>query len=81
MSRRLRRRGRAEASGPVDGEAAWLERVLVNLVGNAAKYSPPGHPVTSVLEDGKGEVRVREVDEGARLPRCVAPFRLPVLGQ
>jgi PAS domain S-box-containing protein len=58
-------RYRSEASGPVvDGEETWLERVLVNLVGNAAKYSPPGRPVTVVLEDARHEVRVRVLDEG-----------------
>jgi PAS domain S-box-containing protein len=55
----------ADAEGPVvAGEEGWLERVVVNLVGNAGKYSPPGRPVSVILEDGEGEVRVRVLDDG-----------------
>jgi PAS domain S-box-containing protein len=58
-------RWRPEVASPVvGGTEAWLERVLFNLVGNAAKYSPPGRPVTVVLDDGEGELRVRVLDEG-----------------
>ena len=51
----------------MEGDETWLERVLVNLVGNAAKYSTPGSPVTVLLDDGHREVRVRVLDEGEGL--------------
>jgi PAS domain S-box-containing protein len=59
---------RADAVGPVvGGEEGWLERVLVNLVGNAGKYSPPGQPVSVILEDDEDEVRVMVLDGGIGL--------------
>ena len=38
----------------VDGDAGWLERVVLNLVDNAMKYSnPPGRVVVRVSRDGE----------------------------
>lgn len=51
----------------VEGDGVLLERVLVNLLGNAAKYSPRGCPVTAIVESSGGEVRVAIQDEGAGL--------------
>ncbi len=42
----------------------WIERVLANLLGNAAKYSPPGSTIASVVQSADGEVRVMILDEG-----------------
>ena len=57
-------RFRPQAGGSiVEGDETWLERVLVNLVGDAAKYSTPGSPVAVLLEDGHEEIRVRIFDE------------------
>jgi signal transduction histidine kinase len=63
----------------VSGEEAWIERVLLNLVGNAAKYSPPASPVTVLLEAHADEVRVTVVDEGdglepGEIERLFEPF-------
>lgn len=43
---------------------SWTERVLANLLGNAAKYSPRGSTITIVVEAIESEVRVSVLDEG-----------------
>ena len=45
-------------------------RVLVNLLDNAAKYSPVGCPiaVTCAVEDGMGVVRIRDYGSGVPAP-------------
>jgi PAS domain S-box-containing protein len=45
-------------------DPSWTERVLANLLGNAAKYSPPGTTITTVVDAPDGEVRVTVLDEG-----------------
>jgi PAS domain S-box-containing protein len=50
-------------------DPAWTERVLANLLGNAAKYSPAGAAITAVVDAADGEVRVLVLDEG----RGIAP--------
>jgi PAS domain S-box-containing protein len=48
----------------VRAEAALVEQILRNLVGNAAKYSPAGEPI-EVVADLEGDlVRVRVLDRG-----------------
>jgi PAS domain S-box-containing protein len=52
----------------VSGEATYVEQVLRNLLGNAAKYSPPGTPVTvSAVRDGE-TVAIRVLDAGPGIP-------------
>jgi PAS domain S-box-containing protein len=63
----------------VDAQPTWLERVIVNLVSNAAKYSHPGGDVRVVIEGGDGEVVLRVIDEGpglaeADLAQVFEPF-------
>jgi hypothetical protein len=53
----------------VDGEEAWIERVVLNLVGNAAKYSPADAPIIVTLEVDAGEVLLRVLDRGMGLKR------------
>lgn len=45
-------------------DPTWTERVLVNLLGNAAKYSPPGSSITTLIEAAEGEVCVSVLDHG-----------------
>lgn len=50
----------------VDGDAARLRQVLVNLLDNAATYSPPETPINVVVDrDGEhGRLRVKDDGEG-----------------
>ena len=49
------------------GEDLYVEQVVRNLVGNAAKYSPPGTTVEVVAAEADGGVTLRVLDEGPGL--------------
>src|SRR6476619_6111427 len=49
---------------PVIGEDIYVEQVIRNLVGNAAKYSPQGTVVDILTEQDEDEVTVRVLDRG-----------------
>lgn len=49
----------------VRADAGLLERAIANLVGNAAKYSPPGTPVTVRVAEYDGTARVSVEDRGS----------------
>jgi two-component system sensor histidine kinase KdpD len=64
----------------LDVDAVQIERVLVNLLENALKFSPPGSPVRVSAAAQPGEVVIRVDDEGPGLPReelerVFEPFR------
>ncbi|WP_440067759.1 DUF4118 domain-containing protein [Streptosporangium sp. OZ121] len=67
----------------IAADPALLERVLVNLVSNAVRYSPPGVAVlvgASVDGDDGGHVEIRVVDRGPGIPeesrdRVFLPFQ------
>lgn len=48
----------------VQADKRSLERILVNLVSNAAKFSPPKSNITVEAFEIEGEVNVRVIDEG-----------------
>lgn len=67
------------ASCPVSGDRKRLERVLMNLMSNAIKYSPSGSEVNVSLHLDGPHALLRVRDEGAGiapedLPRLFLPF-------
>jgi signal transduction histidine kinase/ActR/RegA family two-component response regulator len=64
----------------VDGDAVRLEQVLVNLVGNAVRYTPAGGRVSlAASRDSDGNATLRVEDDGCGiapdlLPRIFEPF-------
>ncbi|WP_461023275.1 sensor histidine kinase [Thalassiella azotivora] len=64
----------------VDADPGLLERVLVNLVDNAARFSPDGSAVAVTARESDGHVEVSVVDHGPgvaeeRWPRLFVPFQ------
>lgn len=52
----------------VQADHGLLERVLVNLVGNALKCSPSGRPPTVTASEVDGRVELRVIDRGPGVP-------------
>jgi len=52
----------------VRADPALLERVLVNLISNALRFSPPGRPPEVTAREQDGAVRLRVVDHGPGIP-------------
>jgi two-component system OmpR family sensor kinase len=57
----------------VAGDADRLKQVLLNLVDNAVKHTPPGGRVTVHCELREGQAEVRVVDTGAGIPPVAIP--------
>lgn len=64
-------------------DAAQMQRVLVNLIENAVKFSPPGETVEVSATAGGGRVSVSVADRGAGIPEADRPhiFRPFVRGR
>jgi K+-sensing histidine kinase KdpD len=65
---------------PVQADAGLLERVISNVLSNAAAASPPGRTVQVHAEHARGEVRLTIVDHGPGVPlehqdRIFEPFQ------
>jgi K+-sensing histidine kinase KdpD len=54
----------AGAAATARGDDTYVEQVVRNLIGNAAKYSPAGSVVSIVVDDTAEGVRVRVLDDG-----------------
>jgi two-component system, OmpR family, sensor histidine kinase KdpD len=52
----------------VRADATQMERVFLNLLDNAVRFSPPGRPVRVTGGAGAGQVTVRVTDEGPGVP-------------
>jgi two-component system, sensor histidine kinase len=55
------------------GDAVRLEQVLVNLLGNAAKFSEPGSRIRFSAEPDREEVVLRVVDDGIGISADMLP--------
>ncbi|MFE9960121.1 DUF4118 domain-containing protein [Micromonospora sp. NPDC005299] len=51
-----------------DADPGLLERVLVNIVANALRHSPPGRPPTITASAHGGQVELRVIDTGPGIP-------------
>jgi two-component system sensor histidine kinase KdpD len=58
----------SDESAAVRVDAGQIRRVLVNLVENALKYSPPGEPVRVQVAATPSEAVVRVIDHGPGVP-------------
>nr|WP_240940024.1 DUF4118 domain-containing protein [Planosporangium flavigriseum] len=70
----------AEEVSEVYVDPALLERVLVNLISNALRYSPAGRPPLITVSEHGGQVEARIIDHGPGLPvtereRVFLPFQ------
>ncbi|MDR3591740.1 MAG: sensor histidine kinase KdpD [Negativicutes bacterium] len=50
------------------GDCVLLEQVVVNLVDNASKYSPPASPIEIKVSCGNDQLRVSVADHGTGIP-------------
>ncbi len=69
-----------DETSEVYADAALLERILVNLLGNALRHSPPDRPPTVTVSEHAGHVEIRVIDHGPGVPaadrdRIFMPFQ------
>jgi signal transduction histidine kinase len=70
---------RSETVAAVEADRSRLEQVLLNLLQNAAKYSPSGSPIDVTISGTGGEVAIAVLDRGvgiaqAEVDRIFEPF-------
>jgi two-component system sensor histidine kinase KdpD len=53
----------------VECDATLIERIFVNLLENAAKYTPPGSIIRIGAQADAAEIRVSVADNGLGIPR------------
>jgi two-component system sensor histidine kinase KdpD len=69
-----------DETSEVYADATLLERILVNLLGNAIRYSPEGTPPHITVSEHAGSVEIRVIDHGPGVPpadrdRIFMPFQ------
>jgi len=69
-----------EAVPEVRADPGILERIIVNLTGNALRYAPPGHPPLLAASALGDRVELRVIDRGPGIPaadwsRMFTPFQ------
>jgi two-component system sensor histidine kinase KdpD len=52
----------------VELDAVLIERILISLLENAAKHTPPETPIDIVMSQGNGVVQIEVADRGPGLP-------------
>ncbi len=52
----------------ISGESSDLERILLNLISNAFKYSPADKPITIVMKKRDSRLQITVRDEGCGIP-------------
>jgi len=57
----------------VRGTEEGLDRIFVNIVGNAVKYTPPGGTVTVLMQQEDGQAQVEVADTGIGIPEEALP--------
>ncbi len=57
----------------VDGDDEMLKRMLLNLLDNAVKYTPPGGRISVALGSQNGEARIVVTDTGIGIPVADQP--------
>jgi two-component system sensor histidine kinase KdpD len=58
----------------IRGDAEFLQKVFTNLIENAAKYSPPGTPITLAAEQKGSDVLISVADHGAGIEPAEQPL-------
>ena len=58
---------------PVYVDSMEIQQVLINLLDNALKYSPPGSPISIVGRRSPGQVKVKVSNEGEGIPQEDVP--------
>ena len=61
------------ATPAVEGDAEWLERLLLNLLDNAFKFTPRGGNVTVALSETSGHAVIEVRDTGVGMAADVLP--------
>jgi PAS domain S-box-containing protein len=57
----------------VDGDRARLTQVVANLLGNAARFTPPGGNIDVTLEGAGGDIALTVGDDGCGIPAELLP--------
>jgi heavy metal sensor kinase len=72
-ARQLALRCEAGADLQFTGDEALLRRLIVNLLDNAIRYTPPGGTVTASLASCNGNAELRIADTGIGIPSADVP--------
>jgi heavy metal sensor kinase len=64
---------RADADVTVTGDAGWIERLLLNLLDNAMKYTPAGGTILLSVARDRDHARIEIRDTGIGIPAEAVP--------
>jgi len=67
---------RCDSSSPVmvQGDGDWLKRLILNLLDNAIKFTPPGGRVVVHVEAERGQARLLVKDSGIGIDPAAQPY-------